>query len=114
MALQLDLDIDDLKFITQRVCSNAPMLRSLQLQPVKPTYKDFQLLVLACILGSMVGADTSGACSWQLLAGTGDTAQRCNSYLMPERPSCTQLLAIPCQLTPDHCGPHCIALDAMS
>lgn len=67
ISLQLDLDVADLDFLAQQVCSNAPMLRALQLQPVKPSYKDFQLLVLACILGSMVGADSSGALCWQLL-----------------------------------------------
>lgn len=60
MALQLDLEAYDLEFLGQQICKKAPMLRSLKLQPVKPSVQDLQLLVLACILGNLVGADTPG------------------------------------------------------
>lgn len=60
LTLQLDLDNQDLEFLAQHICTHAPRLKSLKLQPVKPSLADLQLMVLACILGNLVGIDALG------------------------------------------------------
>jgi hypothetical protein len=60
LTLQLDLDVADVDFITDHVCKHAPMLQHLKLQPLKASLADLQLMVIACILGSLVGVDSLG------------------------------------------------------
>jgi hypothetical protein len=60
LTLQLDLDVADVDFITDHVCRHAPMLQHLKLQPLKASVADLQLMVIACILGSLVGVDSLG------------------------------------------------------
>jgi hypothetical protein len=60
LSLQMDLDLYDLHYITQAVVARAPHLHTLKLQPLKPSLADLQLLVLACIVGNLVGADAPG------------------------------------------------------
>lgn len=61
LVLQMDLDVMDLLFLANHVVQHAPQLRTLRLQPLKPSLADLQLLVLACIVGNLVGADAPGA-----------------------------------------------------
>jgi hypothetical protein len=56
----MDLDVWDLQFLTKAVVGRAPHLHTLKLQPLKPSLADLQLLVLACIVGNLVGADAPG------------------------------------------------------
>jgi hypothetical protein len=60
LTLQLDLDVADVDFITDHVCWHAPLLQHLKLQPLKASLADLQLMVIACILGSLVGVDSPG------------------------------------------------------
>jgi hypothetical protein len=60
LVLQMDLDVMDLLFLANHVVQHAPQLHTLKLQPLKPSLADLQLLVLACIVGNLVGADSSG------------------------------------------------------
>lgn len=60
LVLQMDLDALDLLFLANHVAAHAPQLHTLKLQPVKPSLADLQLLVLACIVGNLVGADAPG------------------------------------------------------
>lgn len=62
LALQMDLDTSDLVFLAQHVLTQAPALHTLKLQPLKPSLADLQLLVLACIVGNLVGAAAPGWC----------------------------------------------------
>jgi hypothetical protein len=62
LVLQMDLDALDLLFLANHVAAAAPQLHTLKLQPVKPSLADLQLLVLACIVGNLVGADAPGRC----------------------------------------------------
>jgi hypothetical protein len=60
LVLQMDLDVMDLLFLANHVVQHAPQLHTLKLQPLKPSLADLQLLVLACIVGNLVGADSLG------------------------------------------------------
>uniref|UniRef100_A0A383V982 F-box domain-containing protein n=1 Tax=Tetradesmus obliquus TaxID=3088 RepID=A0A383V982_TETOB len=60
LTLQLDLEVGDVDFIADHVCAQAPMLQHLKLQPLKASLADLQLMVIACILGSLVGVDSLG------------------------------------------------------
>ena len=60
LTLQLDLEVEDVDFIADYVCAHAPMLQHLKLQPLKASLADLQLMVIACILGSLVGVDSLG------------------------------------------------------
>lgn len=60
LVLQMDLDVIDLLFLANHVVQHAPQLHTLKLQPLKPSLADLQLLVLACIVGNLVGADSPG------------------------------------------------------
>jgi hypothetical protein len=60
LTLQLDLDVADVDFITDHVCRQAPLLQHLKLQPLKASLADLQLMVIAYILGILVGVDSPG------------------------------------------------------
>lgn len=60
LVLQMDLDVADLAYLAFHVVDQAPHLHTLKLEPLKPSLADLQLLVLACIVGNLVGADAPG------------------------------------------------------
>lgn len=60
LALQMDLDVVDLAYLAEHLRQVAPQLQTLKLQPLKPSLSDLQLLVLACILGNLVGTEAAG------------------------------------------------------
>lgn len=85
LVLQMDLDVMDLLFLANHVVQHAPQLRTLRLQPLKPSLADLQLLVLACIVGNLVGADAPGAfCSRAVAFALGNQHMHpvCNNHLV--------------------------------
>eukprot|EP00775_Hariotina_reticulata_P011873 gene11873-12017_t len=56
----MDLDVVDLAYLAGHLRQVAPQLHTLKLQPLKPSLSDLQLLVLACILGNLVGTEAAG------------------------------------------------------
>ncbi|KAF6251517.1 hypothetical protein COO60DRAFT_608923 [Scenedesmus sp. NREL 46B-D3] len=114
LTLQLDLDVADVNFITDSVCRHAPMLQHLKLQPLKASLADLQLMVVACILGSLVGVDSLGpmlprldACSSSVQHLAATATQLRSLSLSRYQVGSTDCVASATQLTAltlQHCG----------